>query len=119
METSIMIDLKTLELIKNKQFAEGTTFSEELHELIHSFYEGFDLDRQDSKYIEDYILRFIEQHEDFLVNYQTNIYDANIKGTDRLSDELTLNKFLDTLAAYLTKYYEDGKDEDHDDYDQY
>lgn len=119
METSVMIDLKTLELIKNNQFAEGTTFSEELHDLIHSFYEGFDLDRQDSKYIEDYILSFIEQHEDFLVNYRTNVYHANINTSDKLSSELTLNKFLDTLAAYLTKYYEDEKSEDHDDYDQY
>lgn len=107
METSVMIDLKTLELIKNKQFAEGTTFSEELHDLIHSFYEGFDLDRQDSKYIEDYILRFIEQHEDFIVNYETNVYDPHLKATDKLSEEITFNKFLDTISMYLTKYYEE------------
>lgn len=114
-----MTDLKTLELIKNKQFAEGTNFPEELHKLIHSFYAGFDLDRQDSKYREDYIRNFIKQYEDFLVNYVTNVYHANINTSDKLSSELTLNKFLDTLADYMTKYYEDGKSEDHDDYDQY
>lgn len=102
-----MMDLKTLELIKNKQFAEGTTFQEELHKLIHSFYENFDLDRQDSKYREDYIRSFIEQHEDFIVNYETNVFNANISTTDLLSENLTFNKFLDTLASYLTKYYEE------------
>lgn len=111
-----MTDLKTLELIKNKQFAEGTTFSEELHKLIHSFYEGFDLDRQDSDYRYEYITHFIEKHEDFIINYETNVYNANIHTTDKLSDELTFNKFLDTMAAYLTKYYEDRESDDHDDY---
>jgi hypothetical protein len=102
-----MIDLKTLELIKNNQFSESVNFPEELHQLIHSFYAGFDLDRQDSKYREDYIRHFIEQHEGFIVNYETNVFNANISTSDKLSDELTFNKFLDTLASYLTKYYED------------
>ena len=102
-----MIDMKTLELIKNNKFAEGTNFPSEVHKIIHSFYENFDLDKQDSKYREDYIINFIEQYEAFLVNYQTNIFYANLKSTDKLSDELTLNKFLDTLAAYLTKFYDE------------
>lgn len=102
-----MIDLKTLELIKNNQFSEGTNFPEELHKLIHEFYVGFDLDRQDSKYRENYIRHFIEQHEDFIVNYETNVFNANISTTDSLSENLTFNKFLDSLASYLTKYYED------------
>lgn len=113
-----MTDLKTLELIKNKKFAEGTTFSEELHGLIHSFYENFDLDKQDEDYRKSYILSFIEQHEDFIINYVTNVYNANLKTTDKLSDELTFNKFLDTMAAYLTKFYEEKENGgDHDDYD--
>lgn len=101
-----MIDEKTLELIKNNNFAEGTTFSEELHKLIKSFYENFDLDKQDEEYRYKYIISFINRHEDFLVNYVTNVYNPNIHVTDKLSDEITLNKFLDTLATYLTKYYE-------------
>lgn len=104
-----MIDLETLELIKKNKFSEGTNFPKEVHELIHSFYEGFDLDRQDSAYREAYIRDFIEQHEDFIVNYVTNIYNANLKNTDRLSEDLTFNKFLDTLAVYLTKYQEEQK----------
>lgn len=114
-----MTDLKTLELIKNKKFAEGTNFPEELHKLIHSFYENFDLDKQDNKYRYDYITHFIQEHEDFIINYVTNVYDPNIHVTDKLSDELTFNKFLDTMAACLTKYYEDRESDDHDDYDQY
>ena len=112
-----MINQETLEKIKKKEYLEGKVFPEELHQLIHSFYKNFDLDRQDSKYREDYIVRFIEQHEDFLVNYQTNIFNANIRTTDKLSDELTLNRFLDTISSYLTKFYEDRKGEDHDDYE--
>ena len=100
-----MIDLKTLELIKNNQFAAGTNFPEEMHELIHSFYEGFDLDRQDEEYRESYIRNFVEQHEDFIVNFVTNVYRANINTSDKLSDEITFCKFLDTLSLYLTKYY--------------
>lgn len=102
-----MIDLKTLKLIKNDEYFEDTNFPEELHKLIHSFYENFDLDRQDNKYREDYIRNFIGQHEDFFVNYETNVFNANIKNTDKLSSELTLNKFLSTLATYLTKFYDD------------
>lgn len=102
-----MLDLKTLELIKNDEFSEGTNFPEELHKLISSFYADFDLDRRDDKFREDYISNFIKQHEDFIVNYETNIYNANISTTDSLSENLTFNKFLDTLASYLTKYYED------------
>ena len=102
-----MLDLKTLELIKNKQFGEGTTFSEELRGIIHDFYENFDLDKQDETYRKSYILSFIEQHEDFIVNYVTNVYNPNLKATDKLSDEITLNKFLDTLSSYLTKYYDE------------
>lgn len=101
-----MIDEKTLNLIKNNKFSEGVNFPEEEHNLIHSFYEGFDLDRQDEKYRESYIRNFVKQHEAFLVNYQTNVFNPNLKNTDKLSDEMTLNKFLDTLALYLTKYYE-------------
>lgn len=104
-----MIDLKTLELIKNNQFSEGTNFSEELHKLIHEFYAGFDLDRQNSEYREDYIRHFIEQHEDFIVNYQTNVYNPNINTSDKLSDELTFNKFIDTVSAYLTKFYDEDE----------
>lgn len=105
--SGFMLDLKTLELIKNNQFSEGTNFPEELHKLVHNFYAGFDLDRQDEKYREDYILRFIKENEAFIVNYQTNVYNPNINTSDKLSDELTFNKFLDTVSAYLTKYYED------------
>lgn len=115
-----MIDSDTLELIKHNQYSAGTTFSEEMHKLIHSFYEGFDLDRMDSKYRYDYITHFIEQHEDFIVNFQTNVYNANIRTTDKLSDEITFCKFLDTLAMYLTKYYdedENRRDENYDDYE--
>ena len=110
----MMLKTKTLELIKKNQFSESTNFPEELHKLIHEFYAGFDSDKQDSKHGEDYVRRFIEQHEDFIVNYQTNVYNANISTTDPLSDEITFNKFLSTLAAYLTKYYKDRKSDDHD-----
>ena len=101
-----MIDVRTLELIKNNQFAEGTNFTEEVRDLIHCFYEGFDLDREDPKYRELYIRNFVEQHEAFIVNYVTNVYNPNLKNTDKLSDETTLNKFLNTLGSYLTKYDE-------------
>lgn len=104
-----MIDLKTLELIKNNQFSEGTTFQEDMRKLIHNFYAGFDLDKQDSKYREDYIRHFIEQHEDFIINYVTNVYNPNINTSDKLSDELTFNKFLDTLSVYLTKFYDEDE----------
>lgn len=104
-----MIDLKTLELIKNNQFSEGTNFLEEEHRIIHDFYEGFDLDKQDEDYRKKYILHFIQQYEAFIINYVTNVYRANIKATDELSDNLTFNKFLDTLALYLTKYYDEDK----------
>lgn len=112
-----MMNQNILEKIKKNQYLEGKSFPVELHRIIHEFYENFDLDRQDSSYRENYIRDFIEDHEPFIVNYITNVYIANIHTTDKLSDELTFNKFLDTLSAYLTKYYEDGKDEDHDDYE--
>ncbi len=102
-----MIDVKTLELIKNNQYAEGTNFQNEVHNLIHSFYEGFDLDKQSEEYRHKYITSFIEQHEDFIVNFVTNVYRANITTSDKLSDEITFCKFLDTLSAYLTKYYDE------------
>ena len=102
-----MLDLKTLELIKNNQFSEGTTFQEEMRSLIHDFYEGFDLDKQDPKYRESYIRNFLSQHEAFIVNYETNIYNPNLKTTDNLSDNLTLNKFLSSLSEFLTRYYEE------------
>lgn len=102
-----MIDLKTIELIKNNQYSTGINFPEEMHELIHSFYEGFDIDRQDEEYRKDYIVHFVEQHEAFIINYVTNVYRANINTNDKLSDEITLCKFLDTLASYLTKFYGD------------
>lgn len=101
-----MIDLNTLQLIKNDEYSEGVDFPEELHKLVHNFYENFDLDKQDSKYRENYIRSFVEQHEDFIINYVTNVYDANINTNDKLSDELTFNKFLDTLSVYLTKFYD-------------
>lgn len=104
-----MIDWETLELIKNNQYSNGKSFSEELHELIHSFYEGFDLDKQNSKYRIDYITQFIEQHEDFIVNYVTNIFNPHIGKNDKLSDEITFCEFLDTLSVYLTKYKEEGE----------
>ena len=100
-----MIDEQTLELIKNNKFSEGTNFQEELRSLIHSFYENFDLDKSDPKYRELYVRNFVKQHEAFLVNCETNVLNINIKNTDKLSDELTLNKFLSTLSEYLTKYY--------------
>lgn len=102
-----MINQETLEKIKKKQYLEGTNFPEELHHLIKSFYQNFDLDKQDNQYREDYIRRFVEQHEDFIVNYVTNTYNPNISKSDKLSDELTFNKFLDTLSAYLTKFYDE------------
>lgn len=104
-----MIDEQTLKLIKNNSFSEGTNFQEELQGIIHSFYENFDLDKQSEEYREKYIRNFVKQHEAFLVNYQTNVLNVNIKNTDKLSSELTLNKFLDSLASYLTKFYEDGQ----------
>lgn len=104
-----MIDVKTLELIKNKKFDEGVNFQEELHRIIHDFYKNFDLDRQDDRYREEYILSFIEQHEAFIVNFVTNVYDANVRTTDKLSDEITFCKFLDTLSSYLTKFYDEEK----------
>ena len=112
-----MLDGKTLEEIKEKQYLKGKDFPAELHRIIHDFYANFDLDRQDSSYRESYIRAFIEAQEPFIVNYITNIYDPNVHTSDKLSDELTMNKFLDTLSLYLTKYYEYGKDEDHDDYE--
>ena len=102
-----MIDMKTLELIKNNKFDEGVNFPEELHQLIKSFYENFDLDRMDEEYRYQYIMNFIKQHEAFIVNYQTNVYNPNLKATDKLSEEITFNKFLDTISMYLTKYYEE------------
>ena len=101
-----MIDMETLELIKNNQFSEGVNFPEETHNLIHDFYEGFDLDKQDEEYRKSYILSFIEQHEAFIINFVTNVYRANINTGDKLSDEITFCKFLDTLASCLTKYDE-------------
>ena len=102
-----MIDMETLKLIKNNQYSTGTNFQEELRGIIHDFYENFDLDKQDETYRKSYILSFIEQHEDFIVNYVTNVYNPNLKATDKLSDEIALNKFLDTLSSYLTKYYDE------------
>lgn len=102
-----MIDLKTLEMIKNNEYATGVNFQEEMHKLIKSFYENFDLDKNDPKYRESYIMNFISKNEAFLVNYETNVLNVNIKNTDKLSDELTFCKFLDTLSAYLTKYYDE------------
>ena len=107
MGRSTMIDEKTLELIKNNRYSEGTNFTEELRSLIHRFYEDFDLDKQDEDYREAYIRDFVKQHEEFLVNYQTNVFNANINTNDNLSDQLTLNKFMSTLATYLTKYREE------------
>ena len=104
-----MIDERVLKLIKNNEYSTGTNFPEETHDLIHSFYEGFDLDRQDEEYRYHYIVNFIEQHEDFIVNFVTNIYNPNLKNTDKLSDELTFCKFIDTLSAYLTKYHGEQK----------
>ena len=104
-----MIDEQTLELIKNNQYSQMINFQEELHELIHDFYKNFYLDRQDEEYRHKYIMNFIEQHEDFIVNYVTNIYNANISTSDKLSDEITFFKFLDTLATYLTKYCDDDR----------
>ena len=102
-----MMDMKTLELIKNNQYSTGTNFQEELRGIIHDFYENFDLDKSDPKYRELYVRNFVEQHEAFLVNYETNVFNVNLKSTDKLSDELTLNKFLSTLSIYLTKNYEE------------
>lgn len=101
--------MKNIELIKNNKYLEGTNFPSEVHNLIHSFYEGFDIDREDQKYRELYIRNFVKQHEAFLVNYETNVLNVNVKNTDKLSSELTLNKFLSTLATYLTKFYEDDE----------
>lgn len=105
-----MIDMKTLELIKKNKYFDGVNFPEELHYLIHNFYENFDLDRQDEEYRYKYIMSFIEQHEDFIVNFVTNVYRANINTSDKLSDEITFCKFLDTLSLYLTKYYDEEQE---------
>ena len=102
------MNLDTLEKIKNNELFEGKSFPEELHRLIHEFYENFDLDRQNNSYRESYIRSFIKQHEAFIVNYQTNVYNAHARTTDPLSDEITFCKFLDTMAVYLTKYDEEG-----------
>ena len=112
-----MINQETLEKIKKKQYLEGKVFPEELHKLIHEFYKNFDLDRKDNSYREKYIRHFIDEHEAFVVNYVTNIYNANINVSDNLSDNLTFNKFLDTIGSYLTKYYEDGKSDKYDNYE--
>lgn len=104
-----MIDEKTLELIKNNKYSEGVNFPEEVHNLIHDFYENFDLDEQNDEYRKSYIMNFISKNESFLVNYETNVLNVNIKNTDNLSSELTLNKFLSTLAVYLTKSYDYGE----------
>lgn len=98
-----MIDNKTLEQIKNKQYLQDKTFTEELHRLIHDFYSGFDLDRQDEDYRKEYVTEFVESHEAFLVNYQTNVLSVNLSSKDGLSETKTLSKFLDSLALYLTK----------------
>lgn len=105
-----MIDKKTLEAIKEKEYLKDKDFSSELHKLIKSFYEGFDLDKRDKKYRDAYIRDFVGQHEAFLINYQTNVYRANLNTTDRLSEELTLNKFLDTLVSYLIKFQEEEEE---------
>lgn len=94
---------EVLEQIKDKQFMKNKTFTTELHKLIKSFYEGFDLDKQDNKYREEYIRDFIAKNEAFFVNYVTNVYRPNLRTSDKTSEELTLNKFLDSLALYLTK----------------
>lgn len=96
---------EVLEQIKDKKFMKNKTFTTELHKLIKSFYEGFDLDKQDNKYREEYIRDFIAKNEAFFVNYVTNVYRPNLRKTDKLSDELTLNKFLDSLSLYLTKNF--------------
>lgn len=98
-----MIDNKTLEAIKEKEYLKDKDFSSELHKLIHSFYSGFDLDRQDEDYRKNYIRKFIAKNEAFLVNYQTNVLNVNLSSKDGLSEMKTTNKFLDSLALYLTK----------------
>lgn len=102
-----MIDNKTLEEIKNKQYLQNKDFSSELHKLIHSFYSNFDLDRQSDEYRKSYITKFVADNEAFFVNYETNVFNPNLKATDKLSDELTLNKFLGTLVSYLIKFQEE------------
>ena len=102
------MNLDTLEKIKNNELFEGKSFPEEMHKLIHSFYAGFDLDRQDSEYRKNYILHFIEENEPFFVNFQTNVYNAHARTTDPLSEEITFCKFIDTIATYLTKYDEES-----------
>ncbi|AZA17299.1 MAG: hypothetical protein HOU59_gp34 (endogenous virus) [Lactobacillus phage ViSo-2018a] len=102
------MNLDTLKKIKNNELFEGKSFPEEMHKLIQNFYAGFDLDRQDSEYRENYILHFIKENEPFIVNFQTNVYNAHVRTTDPLSDRVTFCKFLDTLAAYLTKYDEES-----------
>lgn len=109
-----MLDEKTLEEIKENRYLRGKDFSTELHRIIHEFYENFDLDRQDNSYREIYIRNFIEDHEPFIVNYVTNIYNSNLRVTDKLSDELTFNKFLDTLVSYLIKFQEEEERSEND-----
>ena len=110
-----MMSQEILEQIKEKKYLKDKDFSSELHELIHSFYSGFDLDRQSEEYRKAYITKFVADNEPFFVNYETNVYNPNLRKSDKLSDELTTNKFLDTLSLYLTKFCEEGKSEDHDD----
>ena len=71
---------------------------------------NLDDDDEDHKYRELYVRNFVSQHEAFLVNYETNIYNPNLKATDKLSDEITLDKFLHTLSSYLTKYYDEEQE---------
>ena len=104
-----MIDKKTLEAIKEKEYLKDKDFSSELHKLIKSFYDGFDLDKQESEYRESYIRNFIAKNEAFFVNYESNVYNPNLRTSDKLSDELTANRFLDTLVSYLIKFQE-GED---------
>ena len=45
-----MIDVETLELIKNNQYSTGTNFQEELRGIIHDFYDNFDLDKRSQRF---------------------------------------------------------------------
>lgn len=109
-----MIDKKTLEAIKEKEYLKDKDFSSELHKLIKSFYEGFDLDRQSDEYRKSYITKFVADNEAFFVNYETNVFRANLNSSDRLSSELTINKFLDSLVSYLIKFQEDEERSEND-----
>ena len=109
-----MIDKKTLEAIKEKEYLKDKDFSSELHKLIKSFYEGFDLDRQSDEYRKSYITKFVADNEAFFVNYETNVFNPNLRTTDKLSDELTLNKFLGTLVSYLIKLQEEEERSEND-----